>query len=143
MYTQYDFLTKTIGGWCEDYPIASGEDADLCYRVWSNNYDIIIDERILIKHEGKVTTKSKIKNWKKLWKKNGSLFRRKWAFYYFFTFFARIYMKAKYYKKNTITKKRNYNIQIICLAILIGYIALLGFSPLIRLSRIYNLFFRS
>ena len=92
----YDFMIKTINGWCEDYPIASGEDADLCYRVWSKNYNIIIDERVLVKHEGKVTTKSKIKNWKKLWKKNGALFRRKWFFYYFFKPFARIYLKIKF-----------------------------------------------
>ena len=94
----YNFMIKIINGWCEDYLIASGEDADLCYRVWSNNYDIIIDERILVKHVGKVTTKTKIKNWKKLWKKNGKLFRRKWFFYYYFRPFARIYLKIKYYE---------------------------------------------
>ena len=91
-----EFITETIQGWCEDYPIASGEDADLCYRVWSKNYDIIIDERVLVLHEGKVTTKSKIKNWKKLWKKNGKKFRRKWFFYYFLSPLARIYVKIKY-----------------------------------------------
>ena len=90
-----NFAINKIKGWCEDYPIASGEDADFCYRVWSKNKEIIIDERVLILHEGKVTTKSKIKNWKKLWKKNAKLFRKKWFFYYFFSPIARIYLKIK------------------------------------------------
>jgi len=94
----YNFMVKIINGWCEDYPIASGEDADLCYKVWSKNYDIVIDERVLVIHEGKVTTKLKIKNWKKLWKKNAVQFRRKWFFYYFFKPIARIYVKIKYGK---------------------------------------------
>jgi len=91
-----EFLINKIKCWCEEYPIASGDDADFCYRVWSKNRDIIIDERVLILHEGKVTTKSKIKNWKKLWKKNAKLFRKKWFFYYFFSPLARIYIKIKY-----------------------------------------------
>ena len=95
-------LTQTFKNWCEDYPIASGEDADFCYRVWSKNYDIIIDERVLVLHEGKVTTKSKIKNWKKLWKKNGRLFRKKWFFYYFFSPLARFYINLKYPKNKQI-----------------------------------------
>jgi len=90
------FLTDTIQGWCEDYPIASGEDADLCYKVWSKNFDILIDARVLIKHKGKVTTKSKIKNWKKLWKKNASIFKKKWFYYYYFKKIARLYLKIKY-----------------------------------------------
>jgi len=92
------FINNIIGGWSEDYYLASGEDADFCYRIWSQNYNIVIDERVLIKHEGKVTTKSKIPKWKKLWKKNARLFRRKWAFYYYFKYFARIYVSYRYDK---------------------------------------------
>ena len=90
------FINSIIGGWSEDYYIASGEDADFCYKIWSKNYNILIDERVLVKHEGKVTTKTKIPKWKKLWKKNARKFRRKWFFYYFFKPFARIYVEYKY-----------------------------------------------
>lgn len=93
------FLKETLIGWSEDYHLASGEDADLCYKIWSKNYDIVVDERILVIHEGKVTTKTKIKKWKKLWKKNARQFRRKWFFYYFFKPLARRYIEFKYDKK--------------------------------------------
>ena len=90
------FIDSIIGGWSEDYYLASGEDADLCYKIWSKNYNILIDERVLVKHEGKVTTKTKIPKWRKLWKKNARKFKRKWFFYYFFKPFARIYVEYKY-----------------------------------------------
>jgi len=95
-FSKKEFIDSIINGWCEDYYIASGEDADYCYQVWSNNFDIVIDERVLIKHEGKITTKSKIPKWKKLWKKNGKQFRRKWFWYYYFRPLARLYLKIKY-----------------------------------------------
>ena len=59
----------------------------------------LIDERVLIRHKGKVTTKTKIKDWKKLWKQNASLFKKKWRFYYYFPRLARIYIRIKYYNK--------------------------------------------
>ena len=95
-FSKKEFIDSVIGGWSEDYYIASGEDADYCYKVWSKNYDILIDERVLVKHEGKVTTKTKIPKWNKLWKKNARQFRRRWFFYRIFKPLSRIYVKYKY-----------------------------------------------
>ena len=95
-FSKKKLIKEVFKGWSEDYHLASGEDADFCYRIWSRNFDIIIDERVLIKHEGKVTTKTKIIKWKKLWKKNARKFRMKWAFYYYFKPIARIFVKVRY-----------------------------------------------
>jgi GT2 family glycosyltransferase len=90
-------MIKTFGMWCEDYAIASGEDADLCMTVWDKNFDILIDERVLIFHEGKVTSSTKLNNWKDHFSKNGKQFRKKWFFKYYFPYLARIIQKFKYY----------------------------------------------
>jgi len=73
-------LRDKLGGFSEDYEIASGEDADLCFKVWTVGLDIYIDERVLVKHKGKSTV-SKIPNWQKLFKRNAELFRQKWKDY--------------------------------------------------------------
>ena len=89
-------MVNIFGLWCEDYAIASGEDADLCMTVWDNNYDVYIDERVLIIHEGKVTSSSKLKDWEEHFSKNGKQFRKKWFFKYYFPYLARLIQKFKY-----------------------------------------------
>ena len=79
---------KLFGGYSEEYAIASGEDADLCYKVWKAGYDILIDERVLIKHEGKVTCSSKLEDWKEHFRSNSKQFRKKWFYYYYFPYLA-------------------------------------------------------
>ena len=86
-------MIDVFGKWCEDYNIASGEDADLCMTVWSKNYDILIDERVLIKHKGKVTSRSKLIDWKILYSKNGKQYRKKWFYQHYFPYLARISQK--------------------------------------------------
>ena len=85
-----DLISK-FGGWSEEYEIASGEDADLCFKVWKAGYDILIDERVLIKHEGKVTSSSKLEDWQAHFKLNSRQFRKKWFFYYYFPYLAKTY----------------------------------------------------
>jgi len=68
-----------LKGFNEDYKIASGEDADLCYKTWSLGLNIYVDQRVLIQHVGKGTTAPKIMNWRKLHQKNTELFQQKWA----------------------------------------------------------------
>ena len=82
-----------FGGYSEEYEIASGEDADLCFKVWKAGYDILIDERVLIIHEGKVTSRSKLKNWKAHFRYNSKQFRKKWFYYYYFPYLAAIIRK--------------------------------------------------
>ena len=91
-------MIEVFGKWCEDYNIASGEDADLCMTVWSKNYDILIDERVLIKHKGKVTSRSKLIDWKILYSKNGKQYRKKWFYQHYFPYLARITQKIGLFK---------------------------------------------
>jgi len=89
-----DLISK-FGGWSEKYEIASGEDADLCFKVWKAGYDILIDERVLIIHEGKVTSSSKLADWQAHFKLNSRQFKKKWFFYYYFPYLAIITEKFK------------------------------------------------
>ena len=86
---------SVFGGWSEEYEIASGEDADLCFKVWKAGYDILIDERVLIIHEGKVTSSSKLENWQAHFQLNSRQFRKKWFYYYYFPYLAIITEKFK------------------------------------------------
>jgi len=88
-------MINIFGMWCEEYAIASGEDADLCMTVWDKGYDILIDERVLIFHEGKVTSSSKLIDWEDHFSKNGKKFRKKWFFKYYFPYLARLVQKIK------------------------------------------------
>mgnify|MGYP000580768731 FL=1 len=63
-----------------------GKDADLCFKVWKAGFDILIDERVLIFHEGKVTSSSKLEDWQAHFKLNSRQFRKKWFYYYYFPF---------------------------------------------------------
>ena len=84
-----DFF-NIFGGYSEEYAIASGEDADLCFKVWKSGYEILIDERVLIKHEGKVTSSSKLIDWRSHFKQNSKQFRKKWFYHYYFPYLATI-----------------------------------------------------
>ena len=84
-------MINIFGGWSEEYEIASGEDADLCFKVWKAGFDILIDERVLIIHEGKVTSSSKLEDWQAHFKLNSHQFRKKWFFYYYFPYLAKTY----------------------------------------------------
>ena len=88
-------LINKFGGWSEKYEIASGEDADLCFKVWKAGYDILIDERVLIIHEGKVTSSSKLEDWQAHFKLNSRQFKKKWFYYYYFPYLAIITEKFK------------------------------------------------
>ena len=91
-----DLISK-FGGWSEEYEIASGEDADLCFKVWKAGYDILIDERVLIIHEGKVTSSSKLEDWQAHFKLNSRQFKKKWFYYYYFPYLAYITNKINLY----------------------------------------------
>ena len=79
--SKLSILKDKLGGFAEDYEIASGEDRDLCFKAWAADYNIYVDERVLIKHKSKGTTGKKIPNWQVLYKKNAEYFRHKWKDY--------------------------------------------------------------
>lgn len=69
---------RQIGAWSEEYAVASGEDADLAFKIWTNDLDIAFDERVLVPHRGKGTAVL-LKDWRKTWRDNGRRFLTKWA----------------------------------------------------------------
>jgi GT2 family glycosyltransferase len=66
-----------LGGWEEEYEIASGEDVDLCFKVWVNDLDVVFDERVLVAHVGHATA-SRLDDWPQLWAVNRRRFLAKW-----------------------------------------------------------------
>lgn len=70
-------VVDALGGWGEEYEIASGEDVDLAFKVWANGLDIIYDERVLVDHVGKGTA-SRLDDWVGLWARNRQRFLDKW-----------------------------------------------------------------
>ena len=93
-----EFFT-IFNGYSEEYDIASGEDADLCFKVWHAGYDIIIDERVLIKHEGKVTSSTKLDDWRAHFRINSRQFKKKWFLHYYFPYLVTLIYKLKNIKK--------------------------------------------
>jgi GT2 family glycosyltransferase len=69
---------RALGGWGEEYEIASGEDLDLCFKVWTNDLDIVFDTGVLVEHEGKGSA-SRLDDWEGLWAANRERFLDKWS----------------------------------------------------------------
>ncbi len=71
-------VIEHLGAWGEEYEIASGEDVDLCFKVWVNDLDIVYDQRVLVDHIGKGSA-SRLDDWEGLWARNRQRFLDKWA----------------------------------------------------------------
>jgi hypothetical protein len=71
-------LVRAIEAWGEEFEIASGEDLDLCFKVWVNDLDVVCDTRVLVDHVGKGTA-SRLDDWQGLWARNRRLFLDKWS----------------------------------------------------------------
>jgi len=71
-----EILTQ-LGGWGEEYEIASGEDVDLCFKAWVNDLDVVYDQRVLVEHVSKASA-SQLDDWKGLWARNRRRFLDKW-----------------------------------------------------------------
>jgi GT2 family glycosyltransferase len=68
---------QALGRWEDEFAIASGEDVDLCFKVWVNDLDIVFDERVLVDHVGHATG-SKLDDSQELWAVNRRRFLAKW-----------------------------------------------------------------
>jgi len=55
-----------LGRWEDEYEVASGEDVDLCFKVWVNDLDVVFDQRVLVTHVSHATA-SKLDDWPQLW----------------------------------------------------------------------------
>jgi hypothetical protein len=71
-------VARELGGWGEEYAIAAGEDTDLCFKIWVNGLDILVDEGALVDHVGKASAK-RLPDWKRHWAVNRALFLDKWT----------------------------------------------------------------
>ena len=66
-----------LGGWSDDYEVASGEDLDLLFTVWANGLSVLLDERVLIRHHSAATAE-RLPNRTRLWRGNRARFVAKW-----------------------------------------------------------------
>lgn len=77
VYLMRTDAVHALGRWEEEYEIASGEDVDLCFKVWVNDLDIVYDQRVLVAHIGKGSA-SRLDDWQGLWARNRKRFLTKW-----------------------------------------------------------------
>lgn len=78
VYVMRSDVVEQLGRWGEEYEIASGEDVDLCFKVWVNDLDIVYDQRVLVDHVGKGSA-SRLDDWEGLWARNRQRFLDKWS----------------------------------------------------------------
>lgn len=69
---------RALGGFDEGYPIASGEDLDLAFKVWTNGLDVLFDQRVLVEHVGHGTSETKLEDRRGLWIANRERFLDRW-----------------------------------------------------------------
>lgn len=79
LYVMPRDLAQELEGWSEEYPIASAEDLDLCFKVWANGLSVVLDERILVHHVSQATVGAKLDNRDALYRSNLRLFMDKWS----------------------------------------------------------------
>jgi GT2 family glycosyltransferase len=78
VYVMPTDVVRALGSWSEEYEIASGEDIDLCFTAWVNDFDIVYDQRVLVDHVGKGTSVL-LDDWQSLWARNRKRFLAKWT----------------------------------------------------------------
>jgi GT2 family glycosyltransferase/glycosyltransferase involved in cell wall biosynthesis len=71
-------VVRDLGGWGEEYEVASGEDTDLCFKVWVNGLKTVVDEGVLIDHVAKASARQ-LPEQKKRWAINRQVFLAKWT----------------------------------------------------------------
>ncbi len=72
-------LFRSLGGWREDYPMASAEDLDLLFTTWTIGKDVIIDDRVLVDHVGSATASAQLPSMGRIWRDNRRRFVEIWA----------------------------------------------------------------
>jgi glycosyltransferase involved in cell wall biosynthesis len=71
-------LAVAIGGWNEDYPVASSEDLDLLFTIWCTGREVVLDTRVLVAHVGSATVSEKLPDRDRIWKANRHAFTARW-----------------------------------------------------------------
>lgn len=73
-----------IGGFCELYEGASGEDLEILFQVYDHNFNVYLDPRVFVYHEGRRSQTPDIiskKDRNNAWDKNWKLFLSRWPKY--------------------------------------------------------------
>mgnify|MGYP001587259470 FL=1 len=73
-----------VGGFDEQYNIASGEDLEMNFQLYQNGYSIYVDPRVFVYHQGGASQVKRILSPKKRdrqWKENFELFKSHWPKY--------------------------------------------------------------
>jgi glycosyltransferase involved in cell wall biosynthesis/GT2 family glycosyltransferase len=68
-------VVRAVGAWGEEFEIASGEDVDLCFKVWVNDLDVVYDQRVLVQHAGKGSAE-RLDDWRDFGRRTGGAFSR-------------------------------------------------------------------
>lgn len=77
-------VLEKVGGFSELYERASGEDLEMVFQLYSQGFDIFLDPRVFVYHEGRSSQTTDIiskKDRKKYWEKNWKLFLSRWPKY--------------------------------------------------------------
>lgn len=72
---------QSVGGYLEIYPRASGEDLEMVFQLYKKGYDIFVDPRVFVYHQGGGSQTPNIiskKDRKKYWTENYKLFQSRW-----------------------------------------------------------------
>lgn len=70
---------EALGGWSEEFEVASREDLDLLFKVWCNDLGVVLDERVLVWHESSATVREQLPDRRDRWEKNWDVFVEKWT----------------------------------------------------------------
>ena len=79
IYVMRREVAQKIGGWNEQYPVASAEDLDLCFTVWANDLSVVFDQRVLVQHTSQATVSVKLNDHRELYRSNLRLFLDRWG----------------------------------------------------------------
>lgn len=78
-YVARTAVLRHLQGFSEIYPLGSGEDVDLCFKVWWQGLRVLVDERNVIYHAHGGSTRAKLSERRdELWSSNRQLFLETW-----------------------------------------------------------------
>lgn len=77
VYVMPTGLIEALGGWNEEYQVASAEDLDLAFTVWAHGLDVVLDERVLVEHVSQASVR-KLADRKALYHQNLQQFLDRW-----------------------------------------------------------------
>jgi len=79
LYKRKDLIK--LGKFSDEYKIASSEDLEMLFRYYKNNYNVYIQPKVFVYHEGGASYKILGKKQKNIWDKNYNKFAKKWKKY--------------------------------------------------------------